>query len=85
MTRLCISKLTVTGPYNGLSPGRRQTMIWTIAGIFLIGPLGTKFCLGLNVLNLIHAGKMGRWQPVEIYPYIVRMVWCLYRGFRIIV
>ena len=28
---------------NGLSPGRRQAIIWTNAGIMLIGPLGTNF------------------------------------------
>ena len=28
---------------NGLSPGRRQAIILTNAGILLIGPLGTKF------------------------------------------
>ena len=28
---------------NGLSPVRRQVIIWTNAGILLIGPLGTNF------------------------------------------
>ena len=28
---------------NGLSPGRRGAIIWTNAGILLIGPLGTNF------------------------------------------
>ena len=28
---------------NGLSPVRRQAIIWTNAGILLIGPLGTSF------------------------------------------
>ena len=28
---------------NGLSPGRRQTIIWTNARILLIRPLGTNF------------------------------------------
>ena len=28
---------------NGLSPVRRQAIIWTNAGILLIGPLGTNF------------------------------------------
>ena len=38
---LCISNLTIIGSDNGLSPGRRQAIIWTNAGILLIGPLGT--------------------------------------------
>ena len=43
MTHVCISKLNIIGSDNGLSPGRRQAIIWTSAGILLIGPLGTNF------------------------------------------
>ena len=42
-THICVSKLTIIGSDNGLSPGRRQAIIWTNAGILLIGPLGTNF------------------------------------------
>ena len=38
-----VSNLAITGSDNGLSPGRRQAIIWTNAGISLIGPLGTNF------------------------------------------
>ena len=40
-THICIGKLTIIGSDNGLSPERRQAIISTIAGILLIGPLGT--------------------------------------------
>ena len=40
-THICVGKLTTIDSDNGLSPGRRQAIIWTIAGILLIGPLGT--------------------------------------------
>ena len=43
VTHICVSKLTIIGSDNGLSPERRQTIIWTNAGILLIGPLGTNF------------------------------------------
>ena len=43
VTHICISKLTNTGSNNDLSPGRHQAIIWTNAGILLIGPLGTNF------------------------------------------
>ena len=43
VTHICFSKLTIIGSDNGLSPGRRQAIIWTNAGILLIGPLGTNF------------------------------------------
>ena len=40
---ICVSKLTIIGSDNGLSPGRRQAIIWTNDGILLIGALGTIF------------------------------------------
>ena len=38
-----LNKLTIIGSDNGFSPGRRQAIIWTNAGILLIGPLGINF------------------------------------------
>ena len=35
--------LTPIGSDNGLSPGRRQAIIWSNAGILFIRPLGTNF------------------------------------------
>ena len=43
VTHICVSKLSITGSDNGLSPDRRQAIIWTNVGILLIGPLGTNF------------------------------------------
>ena len=43
VTHICVVKLTIIGSDNDLSPGRRQAIIWTNAGILLIGPLGTNF------------------------------------------
>ena len=43
VTHICVGKLTIIGSNNGLSPGRRQAIIWTSAGILLSGPLGTNF------------------------------------------
>ena len=51
MTHICVSKLTIIGSNNGLSPGRRQAIIWTITGILLIGPFGTNFS---EILIKIH-------------------------------
>ena len=54
MTHICVGKLTVIGSDNGLSPGRRQAIIWTSAGILLIGPLGTNFSensIGIQTLS----------------------------------
>ena len=42
-THICVGKQTIIGSDNGLSPGRRQAIIWTNARILLIGPLETNF------------------------------------------
>ena len=43
VTHICINKVTIIGSENGLSPGQWQAIVWTNAGILLIGPLGTNF------------------------------------------
>ena len=43
VTHICVSNLTIIGSDNGLSPDRRQAIIWTNSGILLTGPLGTNF------------------------------------------
>ena len=43
VTHICVSNLTTIGSDNGLSPDRRQAIIWINAGILLILPLGTNF------------------------------------------
>ena len=51
VTHICVGYLTIIGSDNGLSPCRRQAIIWTNAGISLIGPLGTNFN---DILTKIH-------------------------------
>ena len=69
MTHLCISKLSSIASDNGLSPGRRQSIIWTNAGILLIGPLGTNFNEILSKIHTFSFKKMrlkmssGKWRP----------------------
>ena len=69
VTHLCISKLTITGLDNGLSPGRRQAIIWTNAGILLFRPLETKFSEILIEIRTFSFKKMhlkmssAKWQP----------------------
>ena len=58
MTHICVSKLTIIGSDNGLSPGRRQAIIWTNAEILLIGPLGTKFSEILIEIHTFSFKKM---------------------------
>ena len=46
-----IGKLTIIGSNNGLLPGRRQTIIWTNDGIWLIRTLRTNFS---EIISEIH-------------------------------
>ena len=43
VTHIDVSKPTIIGADSGLSPALRQIIIWTNAGMLLIGPLGTIF------------------------------------------
>ena len=58
VTHICVSKLTTISSDNGLSPGRRQAIIWTNAGILLIGRLGTNFSEILIVIHTFSFKKM---------------------------
>ena len=71
VTHICVSKLTIIGSDNGLSPGRRQAIIWTNAGILLIRPLGHTgpsscpaspcYHCGISSSSLMIAMENGRW------------------------
>ena len=58
MTHICVSDLTIIGSDNGLSPGRRQAIIRTNAGILLKRPLGTNFSEILIKILLFSFKKM---------------------------
>ena len=51
VTHICVSKLTIIGSDNGLSPGRRQAIIWNNAWILLIRTLDASFS---EILSQIH-------------------------------
>ena len=78
MTHICVSKLTTIGSDNGLSPGRRQTIIWTNAGMLLIGTLGTNFSEILSEIQTFSSKKMymnmssGKWWPFYLGLNVVR-------------
>ena len=69
MTHIYVSKQTIIGSDNGLSPGRRQAIIWTNAGILLNGPLGTNFSEILIGIQTFSYKKMhlkmssAKWRP----------------------
>ena len=69
MTHICVSKQTIIGSDNGVSPGRHQAIIWTNAGILLIGILGTNFREILILIRIFSLKKMdlklssAKWRP----------------------
>ena len=58
VTHICVNKLTIIGSDNCLAPGRRQAIIWTSAGILLIGSLGTNFSEILIGIQIFSFKKM---------------------------
>ena len=82
MTHICVSKLTIIGSDNGLSPVRRQAIIWTYAGILLIRPLGTNFnemwieLLIFSFMKMRLKVSSAKWRPfclglnvlIHLYP-----------------
>ena len=58
MTHICVSELPIIGSDNGLSPGRRQAIIWTNAGILLIRTLGINFSEILSEIHTFSFKKM---------------------------
>ena len=69
VTHICVGKLTIIGSDNGLSPVRRQAIIWTNDGILLIEPLGTNFSEILIAIKIFSFKKMrlkmssAKWRP----------------------
>ena len=76
VTHICVSKLTSVGSDNGLSPGRRQAIIWTSAGILLIGPLGTNFRENLTEIHIFSFNK-SIWNVVWKMAYILSRYQCV--------
>ena len=68
-THICVNNLTIIGSDNGLSPDRRQAIIWTNAGKVLIGPLGINFSENLIGIQTFSFYKMhlkmssAKWRP----------------------
>ena len=72
VTHIRFGKLTIIVSDNGLSLRRRQAIIWTNAGILLIGPLGINFSEILIEVHTFSFKKMhlkpssAKWQPLNL-------------------
>ena len=58
VTHVCVGELTIIGSDNGLSPGRRQAIIWTNDGILLTRSLGINFSEISIEIHTFSLGKM---------------------------
>ena len=78
VTHICAGKLTIIGSDNGLSPVRRQAIIWTNAGIVLIRPLETNFSEISIEIHTFSFRKMhlkmssGKWRPLCLGLNVLR-------------
>ena len=65
MTHIRMRNLTIIGSDNGLAPWQSQAIIWTNAGMLLIGPLGANFSEILMEICIFSFKKMasGKWRP----------------------
>ena len=69
VTHICVGKLIIIGSDNGLSPDRRQAIIWTNAGLLSIGLLRTYFSENLIEIQQFSLKKMhvkvssAKWRP----------------------
>ena len=69
VTHICVAELTIIVSDNGLSPGRRQAIIWTNAGMLLIGPHRTNFSeilieiLTFSFMKMSLKVSSGKWRP----------------------
>ena len=69
VTHICVDKLFTIGSDNGLSPDRRQAIIWTNAHFLSIGPLRTYFNKNLIKIQQFSLKKMhvemssAKWRP----------------------
>ena len=58
VTHICVGKLIIIGSDNGLSPDRRQAIIWTNAGFLSIAPLRTYFRENLTKIQQFSLKKL---------------------------
>ena len=81
VTHICVGILPIIGSENGLSPGRRQAIIWTNAGILVIEPLGTNFSEILIGIQIFSFKKMrlkmssAKWRPSCLGLNVLTATW----------
>ena len=81
VTHKCVGNVTIIGSENGLSPVRRQAIIWTNAGILLIGPSETNFSEILieiykfSFMKMRLKGSSAKWRPFSLGLNVLKGLW----------
>ena len=84
VTHICVSKLNTIGSDNGLSPDRRQDIIWTNHEILSFWPSGTN--ISISEFHTFSFTKMhfkmssGKWRPCWLGLNVLTM-YCLFCSF----
>ena len=81
VTHICVSDLTIIGSDNGLSPDRRQALIWINAWILLTGPFWDQFQWKFNRNSNIYIHEnafenVGKMPSVSSRPQCVKHSKC---------
>ena len=91
VTHICVDNLIIIGLDNGSSPAWRQAIIWTNAGILLIGPLGTNFSEILIGIQTFSFKKMhlkmlsAKWHPFCLSLNVLIMQVLFYAGLTAVI
>ena len=79
-------KLTTFGSNNGLSPCRRQTIIWTNASVLLIGPMEINFIWNLIEIDTFsfkktHLKMSSKWPQISLgLQVLISWLWDIFIG-----
>ena len=74
VAHICVGNLGIIDLGNGLSPGRRQAIIWTNAEILLIGPMGTNFNVSLFEIHAFPFTFHLKMSSGKLRPFCVSLV-----------
>ena len=80
VTHICVGKLIIIGSDNGLSPDRRQAIIWTNVGLMSIGPLRTYYSENLIKIQQFSLKKLhvkmssAKWRPSCLGLNVLTMI-----------
>ena len=91
VTHICVCNLIIIGSYNGLSPSRRQAIIWTNAGILLIGPSGTNFSeilieiLTFSFRKIRSKVSSAKWRPFCVGLNVLMDQWYIYFVYALLI